>query len=47
MMYMTRNNPLLEENVKFIIVHCSDTETDTAIDIHKLHLNFGWDGRDF
>ena len=44
-MYMTGNNLLLEENVKFIVIHCSDTkETDTAIDIHKLHLSFGWDG---
>ena len=42
---MTGNNPLLEKNVKFIIVHCSDTkETDTATDIHKLHLSFGWAG---
>ena len=44
-MYMTGNKPLVEENVKFIVVHCSNTkETDTAIDIHKLHLSFGWDG---
>ena len=45
MMSTTVNTPLLKENVKFIVVHCSDTkETDTAIDIHKLHLSFGWDG---
>ena len=28
-----------------LIVHCSDTNSnDTAIDIHKLHLSFGWNG---
>jgi len=34
-----------KEKVEYIVVHCSDTnDTDTAIDIHKLHLSFGWDG---
>ena len=35
------------ENIKLLVVHCSDTENDknlSAIDIHKMHLNFGWDG---
>ena len=30
-----------------MIVHCSDTpdnENLSAIDIHKMHLSFGWDG---
>ena len=36
----------LEKNkIEYIIVHCSDTDdNDTALDIHKLHLNFGWNG---
>ena len=42
---MRENNLLLAKNVEYIIVHCSDTnENDTAIDIHKLHLKFGWQG---
>ena len=35
------------KNIKLLIVHCSDTEdknTLGAIDIHKMHLGFGWDG---
>ena len=38
---------LLSENITLIVVHCSDTENDlnlSAIDIHKMHLGFGWDG---
>ena len=36
---------LLKQDIKFLIVHCSDTNNDlTAADIHKMHLNFGWDG---
>ena len=36
---------LLKDNIKYIIVHCSDTEKNlTAIDIHNMHLGFGWDG---
>ena len=36
---------LLHKKIKYLIVHCSDTSNDfTAIDIHKMHLNFGWDG---
>lgn len=42
---MTENNLLIKENIKYIIIHCSDTEdSDTAADIHQLHLSFGWDG---
>jgi N-acetylmuramoyl-L-alanine amidase len=35
------------KNIEFLVVHCSDTEDSknlSAIDIHKMHLNFGWDG---
>ena len=35
------------ENIKLLIVHCSDTDdrkTLGAVDIHKMHLGFGWDG---
>ena len=33
--------------IKFLVVHCSDTpdtEDITALEIHKMHLNFGWEG---
>lgn len=35
------------ENIQYLVVHCSDTPDATdfnAIDIHKMHLNFGWNG---
>ena len=35
------------KNIKKIIVHCSDTPDESnldAKDIHKMHLDFGWDG---
>ena len=38
---------LFAKDIKFLVVHCSDTEdgiTLTAFDIHEMHLNFGWDG---
>ena len=38
---------LNKENINFLIVHCSDTpdtQNLTAIDIHKMHLGFGWNG---
>ena len=42
---MKESNLLKKNDVKYIIVHCSDTNNnDTAIDIHKLHISFGWDG---
>lgn len=34
-------------NIKLLVVHCSDTPDEKflqASDIHKMHLNFGWDG---
>lgn len=34
-------------DIKLLIVHCSDTpDTDNigAYDIHKMHLKFGWNG---
>lgn len=34
-----------KKNIKFLVVHCSDTKDDwNTLDIHKLHLEFGWDG---
>ena len=33
--------------IKYLIVHCSDTPDKKNIDstfIHKMHLSFGWDG---
>ena len=38
---------LEKNNIKFIVVHCSDTPDKKnlgALDIHKMHLGFGWDG---
>jgi len=38
---------LVATNVKFLVVHCSDSDDHeklTAIDIHKMHLDFGWEG---
>ena len=42
---MGASNLLQKNDIKYLVVHCSDTDTtDTAIDIHKLHLEFGWEG---
>ena len=38
---------LKPEDIKFLIVHCSDTDDNIdigAAEIHKMHLDFGWDG---
>ena len=38
---------LIKEKIEFIIIHCSDTPDTSnlsALDIHKMHLGFGWDG---
>ncbi len=38
---------LIKSKIKYLIVHCSDTDNDKrigAIDIHKMHLGFGWNG---
>jgi len=35
------------DNVRYLVVHCSDTPDDeplTARDIHSMHLGFGWHG---
>lgn len=35
------------KDIEYLVVHCSDTpnsENLTAIDIHKMHLSFGWNG---
>ena len=35
------------KNIKFLVVHCSDTDDKsdfTARDIHEMHINFGWEG---
>ena len=42
---MAEHSLLIKENIKYLVIHCSDTdENDSALDIHKLHLSFGWDG---
>ena len=38
---------LKQENVNYLIIHCSDTGNNNNIDasiIHKMHINFGWEG---
>ena len=38
---------LNKKNIKFLVVHCSDTndrEDLDALDIHNMHLSFGWEG---
>ena len=38
---------LVPKNIKLLVVHCSDSDDSkklTALDIHKMHLKFGWDG---
>jgi N-acetylmuramoyl-L-alanine amidase len=34
-------------NIKYLVVHCSDTPDEEDLnehDIHRMHLGFGWDG---
>lgn len=36
-----------EKKIKLLVVHCSNTPDEKDIgasDIHKMHLDFGWDG---
>ena len=38
---------LIKKNISLLVVHCSYTDDNdhlNAMDIHKMHLNFGWDG---
>ena len=38
---------LNKNDVKYLIVHCTNTDDNKYIDasdIHKMHLSFGWDG---
>ena len=40
-------NMLNAENIELLIIHCSDTPDTNDIgasQIHKMHLNFGWEG---
>lgn len=35
------------DNIELLVVHCSDTDNNqnlSAIDIHEMHLSFGWEG---
>ena len=42
---MEENKLLLKEQIKYIVVHCSDISGHhNAEDIHRLHLSFGWEG---
>ena len=49
MIHIRENDYLMlkKENIEFLIVHCSDTPNEehlTAMDIHQMHLGFGWNG---
>ena len=38
---------LFPKDIKLLVVHCSDSDNGkimSALDIHKMHLKFGWDG---
>jgi len=38
---------LINKKINLLVVHCSDTANNqnlSAIDIHQMHLSFGWDG---
>ena len=38
---------LINKNITLLVVHCSDTKDSqnlSALDLHKMHLKFGWDG---
>lgn len=38
---------LKKDDIKYIVVHCSDTPDKknlSALDIHEMHLGFGWNG---
>ncbi|MDA9170444.1 N-acetylmuramoyl-L-alanine amidase [Alphaproteobacteria bacterium] len=41
-------NKMLEtQNIKYLVVHCSDTPDEKDLngcDIHKMHIGFGWNG---
>ena len=38
---------LESSKIRLLVIHCSDTDNNedlNATDIHKMHINFGWDG---
>ena len=38
---------LNSQKIKLLVIHCSDTDNNdhiTSRDIHKMHLDFGWQG---
>jgi len=38
---------LVSSKIELLVIHCSDTDNNkdlNALDIHKMHLGFGWDG---
>lgn len=44
---MTDYSMLSPDDIKYLVVHCSDTGDENLIsakDIHAMHLGFGWDG---
>jgi N-acetylmuramoyl-L-alanine amidase len=44
---MSNSILLTPKDIRFLVVHCSDTGDDNPIgaaEIHSMHLGFGWDG---
>ncbi len=40
-------NIIEKKNIKYLVVHCSDTNDNKnigSLEIHKMHIGFGWDG---
>ena len=38
---------LASDKIRYLVVHCADTPDDQtldALDIHQMHLGFGWHG---
>ena len=35
---------LKSSDIRYLVVHCSDTGEASAADIHAMHLGFGWHG---
>ena len=38
---------LEKNNIKYLVVHCSDTNDNkniSSLEIHKMHIGFGWNG---
>lgn len=44
---MAEEKFLDQKAIQYLVVHCADTPDDedwSVLDIHKMHIGFGWDG---